>query len=229
MSREPSPAATDRRQYLRRLSAAAVIVAAVLPGALTSCKAGGRSGAATESATSGATPLVVPDAAALEAAGVCSLPCQITGTVRYNQPAWGPSTLITTLSVDEGTREGNIVAVDSRGKIRWRYRAGDWYELAPAEPAQDSTGHIFINYNPGRYNGVIILAPQDGTFADFKSLPPSGDYIERFYDATLVDVNDDGVYEVDASFNNCSPDCAGGTVTETVYRWNGTDYVPEGK
>ena len=34
------------------------------------------------------------------------------------------------------------------------------------QPGPDSTGNTFITYNPGRYNGVLVLIPTAGGFED---------------------------------------------------------------
>jgi hypothetical protein len=94
--------------------------------------------------------------------GRCSTPCVITGRVGFTHPTSGPSVLVTTLSATTDAREANIVVLDSAGTVRWHHRGGDWYELVPADPARDKTGHFFLNYNPGRYNGVIVLNPTAG-------------------------------------------------------------------
>ncbi len=53
-------------------------------------------------------------------------------------------------------------------------------------------GRIFIDYDPGRYNGVIILGPTVDGFEDFDALPPAGDYLGRFYYAEATDADRDG-------------------------------------
>lgn len=158
--------------------------------------------------------------------GVCVLPCEVTGRMSFEHPTWGQVELLTTLSTDAIQREANIAVVDENRDVRWSHRGGDWYELAPNNPARDDTGHLLLNYNPGRYNGVIALAPESGGFADFRTLPPPGDYRQRFYSAELRDVDGDGVFEVVTATNDCDPSCADGTVTFVQHRWNGDDYVP---
>jgi hypothetical protein len=100
------------------------------------------------------------------------------------------------------------------------------YTLAPAPRPVDAVGHIFLNYNPGRYNGVIVLDPIGGGFDDFHSLPTNGGLSGRFYSATATDTDDDGTYEIDRAVNDCRPSCASGSLTHTIYRWNGAAYTP---
>lgn len=159
--------------------------------------------------------------------GVCPRRCVITGQVDFSHPAWGRASLLTTLSASPDSFAADIVVFDEAGVIQWRYDGDSWYELAPARPAIDTTGHIFLNYNPGRYNGVIVLEAAPDTFRTFGTLPAPGEYDSRFYGATTVDVDSDGVFEIDQESNDCTPSCAGGTVSHQIYKWNGGNYVAE--
>jgi hypothetical protein len=59
--------------------------------------------------------------------------------------------------------------------------------------------------------------PTKTGFEDLQTLPPPDDYQTRFYCASAVDLDHDGVYEV------VEPDfCGAGT-----YRKHGTDYVKD--
>jgi hypothetical protein len=160
-----------------------------------------------------------------DAKGVCAIPCRVTSQVNFEHPVWGKSVLLTTVTSSNEKRDATIAVLNSSGEVRWKHDAGTWEELNLAQPPRDKTGHIFINFNPGRYDGVIILQPTADGFAPFETLPAAGDYDSRFYSATLIDSNADGVYEVDKATNNCVPTCAEGTITHVIYRWNGTDYV----
>lgn len=114
--------------------------------------------------------------------------------------------------------------VDASGSVVWSHPFGTkWYELAVNEPAIDDTGHLFVNFNPGRYNGVIVLAPIEDGFEDFGTLPDYGDYNTRFYYAEAVDPDEDGTLEVEVSENDCIPSCADGSITSTLYTWDGED------
>ncbi|GAA0909013.1 hypothetical protein [Virgisporangium aurantiacum] len=171
-----------------------------------------------------ADPLL-PSSQRLVQMGACKAACRITGQVDFDHPTWGPSRLLTTTSLNEIDREANIVVLDATGRMRWHHWGGDWFELAPAQPARDKTGHIFLNYNPGRYNGVIVLRPSPQGFDNFESLPPENDYQSRFYSASLQDENGDGTYEIDSAINDCDPNCAEGTINHKIYRWNGRTYA----
>jgi hypothetical protein len=159
----------------------------------------------------------------------------VTGRVDFIHPTWGPSTLLTSLRPAwEGqiSGEGFIRVVDATGRVRWASRTGapgtggvPWYEMALNDPAMDATGQIFVNWNPGRYNGVTVLQPVQGGMNDHATLAENGNYLGRFYYASIVDVEDDGTFEIADHHNDCVPSCAGGTVTTEFWRWNGTDYA----
>jgi hypothetical protein len=142
-------------------------------------------------------------------------------------PTWGPSRLLTTKSSNESVVDANIVVLDERNVVQWQHWGGAWIELSAATPPTDATDNLFLNYNPGRYNGVIVLRPIAGGFDDFGSLPEQGGYTSPFYSATLEDLNDDGIYEVVSQVNTCDPNCAEGRIERTVFRWDGTVYIAE--
>ena len=152
---------------------------------------------------------------------------KITGRVSFNHPAWGLSTLVTTELPDRAG--GWIYVVDGYQNVRWSRRfAGATDSLAPHKPAIDKLGHIFLDYNPGRYNGVVVLKPVPGGFDDMRTLPPDGEYNGRFYNAQAVDPDGDGQFDIDVARNDCNPSCAGGAISTQVFRWNGDDYAPTG-
>lgn len=152
----------------------------------------------------------------------CSSPCAVTGVVAFDHPTWGASNLVTS-GIEGGDYE--LEVVDANGSVVWSHQFGtNWYELAPNDPATDDTGHLFIDFNPGRYNGIIVLAPVEDGFEDFDTLPPYGDYNTRFYYADALDADGDGTVEVEVNDNDCNPSCAEGAITSTVYEWDGDDY-----
>ncbi|MBF6357171.1 hypothetical protein IU449_21940 [Nocardia higoensis] len=128
-----------------------------------------------------------------------------------------------------GAGEGCIAVVDRRGSKLLVQKVsiyGD--ELDFADPATDSTNNVFITYNPGRYNGVITLVPVAGGYADIGWNDPDGlnyqSTTHAYYYAELIGPGDDGRYAIEASSNDCEPDCAGGTITKKILRWNGSRY-----
>jgi hypothetical protein len=155
-------------------------------------------------------------------------------TIRFEHPAWGPVKLVTHQNSeysDDGTDPGPawLTVTDASGVVRFSWRHDFLYEFGPAgtspyddpkdrvESPVDSLGHVFLGFNPGRYNGTIVLVPTQRGFDDLRTLPPPDDYDTRFYCTSVLDLDHDGVYEV------VSPQyCEGQT-----YRWRGTDYVAD--
>jgi hypothetical protein len=172
------------------------------------------------------SPTAAVNAQLLRALGVCTTQCVISGQVSIQHPVWGKSTLITTATSANGTTMGtaHIAVIDAASQLKWSYTLPGMYSLAPAPKPIDAAGHVFLNYNPGRYNGVIVLDAIGGGFDDFDSLRkqdnPAGG---RFYSATATDVN--GTYEIDVAINDCVPDCAEGKLQHTIYQWTGTAYA----
>jgi hypothetical protein len=122
--------------------------------------------------------------------------------------------------------ESHLVAVDLQGRIRWRHDGGPWPVFAPASPRTDTLGHIFLTYNPGRYDGIVVLHPVANGFEDFGTLALAEDRATtRFYSSSLHDDNGDGIEEIHADINICDPNCAAANYVTTVYHWNGSDYV----
>jgi len=148
-----------------------------------------------------------------------------TGRIAFTHPTWGPSHLITTL---DGGPQGTarIYVVDAAGTIRWQHGIEGADEISPNDPGKDKTGHLFVNWNPGRYPGVIVLGPIANGMADYASLPDKDgrDYDTRFYSGASVDHEPDGVFEIDVEENSCKPDCAGGQKSTTTFAWKTGDY-----
>jgi hypothetical protein len=155
--------------------------------------------------------------------------CAEAGRIDFDHPVWGPSALVlwrVAHPFEAGVSVCQLVAFDASGAERWR---GEFEacgsDLRPASPTADAAGHLFVLFNPGRYDGTIVLAPTADGFADFATLPVGDDYNTRFYSSRVADVDGDGRLEVLVETNDCVPDCAGGSTTTVTYRWNGTDYV----
>jgi hypothetical protein len=148
-------------------------------------------------------------------------------TIWFVHPAWGLVKLVTELTSDPGP--ASLTVTDASDVLRFFFWHEHLYAFGPAgthpqaDPQDqvrspvDALGHIFLGFDPGRYNGVIVLVPTRDGFDDLGTLPPPDDYQTRFYCASVVDVDHDGVYEVVEP-----PFCGSGT-----YRWRGTDYVPD--
>ncbi len=158
-------------------------------------------------------------------------------TVEVDHPSWGAVRVVVTAAGDgHAPGPAAIQIFDSHGEVRFAYRSEFMYEFdlvggggrgeaeGLAGPV-DGAGHVFIRYNPGRYDGVIVLGFVDDGVDDFGTLP-SGTSSGRFYAGRTIDVDADGIYEVETSVNDCKPGCARGSVTRTNYWWNGSSYEP---
>jgi len=155
----------------------------------------------------------------------------VTGTTLIDHPAWGPTTIVVCGPTDTPIQDAGILAVDSTGSARWSTESSDnhvTYKLA--DPATDASGNIFIVYNPGRYDGVMILHP---TSESIEVLADSyASYQEQasplfFYYAKLVGPGTDGLYQIEQFDNDCVPSCAEASPTSSMYAWNGTTYVEQ--
>ncbi|WP_447925136.1 hypothetical protein [Georgenia muralis] len=148
-------------------------------------------------------------------------------SVTIQHPTWGEVTV--SLTEDTDTEDGLTrygVQVRDAGKILWErfeYSIGD-YGWSLNDPATDATGNVFIVYNPGRLDGIIVLRPVSGGMDHLGTADAQDDYLKQFYGAAAVDTDGDGDLEVRVFDNDCDPDCAGGTVSETVYHWDGSGY-----
>jgi len=94
--------------------------------------------------------------------------------------------------------------------------------------------HMFLEYVTGssatctkRIHDRVLVA-----FADQqrrRRFPKSGRPLLRKARLPLRRVGSpgtDGEYTIRQSHNNCTPDCATGTITTQDLHWNGNDYVP---
>ncbi|MEU7908589.1 hypothetical protein [Actinoplanes sp. NPDC049118] len=167
-----------------------------------------------------------PDPAALKRQKVCKSACRITSEAVFVHPGWGPVVLVTTAAVKEETRDANIAVTDQDGAIVWQHHAGDWEKLSVAAPTTDRTGNIFLTFNPGRSDGVIVLRPTYDGFDTFGSLPAEGDDDGTFYSATLTDADQDGAFDIELVETDCDSTCAEGRVTEALLYWTGKGYRP---
>jgi hypothetical protein len=158
--------------------------------------------------------------------GVCASACVITGSIPFQHPTWGASTLLTTLSLDTSRQESHLIVTDGANNIQFRYDNQEFKDkLTPANDGVDKAGNLFIVFNPGRYDGVVVLRPTRNGFDNFGTLPNPGDYNSRFYSARIVDTNGDGVFEIQQDSNDCNPSCASAKVVTATFFWNGADYV----
>ena len=163
-----------------------------------------------------------------DSTGMCASPCTITGSTAITHPSFGNVTLYT-LQPKNGPAEATAVLIDQQGKVRWalpgtaEQRAQ--YEFSLADPATDNTGLYFINYNPGRYNGLTVLRPS-ATGMDVVTGWYSKPLGQDLYFARLDGIGSDGKYTIIKSKLDCTPDCARGPVTEQRLKWNGSEFAP---
>lgn len=109
----------------------------------------------------------------------------------------------------------------------------DIYEndLHFADPATDATGNTFVTYNPGRYDGVLVLVPDTDGFEDIGWSDTEEHYSGgrfAYYHARLAGPGEDGRYAIIRSENSCVPSCAQGATTQVTLRWNGHEYLSAG-
>ena len=215
-----NPAATLHRRY-RRL---APVVSITL---VTACANGG---GPTPAPSSSANVTSVTQAQSLPNVPPPSpgCPSDVKTQQDIHHPALGTVRLFLLTDHSPGPTRDCVSAVASNGKQFTSIQidvAGD--SLAFANPVTDSTGNAFITYNPGRYDGVLVLVPTADGFEDIgwdnKDIRYSGK--RAYYDAKLNGPGPDGRYTITQFSNNCEPSCAGGSVTSQVLHWDGHDYV----
>jgi hypothetical protein len=141
-------------------------------------------------------------------------------TIWFVHPAWGLVRLVTQRNSDDGRDPGpaSLTVTDASGAVR--------YGEADVRAPVDTRGNVFLDYDPGRYNGVIVLVPTETGLDDLGTLPPPpDDYAGRFYCAATTDLDADGAYEiVEPKFCECAPECLP-DASRHAYRWDGADYV----
>lgn len=143
----------------------------------------------------------------------------------------GPVRIFLTLAGTGLDKVGCVASVTASGKVLPAIYIRVTSHFGFPSPASDATGNTFVTYNPGRYDGVLVLVPSRDGFEDIgwesESTASSPSYWGRLaiYYAELVGPGPDGQYTIRQSSNDCDPSCADGTVTDEDLRWNGKDYV----
>lgn len=155
----------------------------------------------------------------------CGTACAVVGQSVLRHPSWGTCWLVAFGPGHDGEPGSRIAVIDRTGTVRWRYQNDRWFTLSIANPAIDATGNVFLTFNPGRYDGVIVLRPIPGGFEDFGSLPAPNDYRSVFYFARVVSHDNAPDYAIEVSQNDCAPSCAEGVISHREYRWNGVSYA----
>jgi hypothetical protein len=160
---------------------------------------------------------------------------EVTGTVRLHDPIWGDLRVITSqLLQDDAPNELHLRVTDRTGKLRLR-RDWTWGSgvLGPNSPSTDASGNVFLRYNPGRHNGLIVLRGAGGRLEDFGTLPPGGD---DYYGTgpfgygadTQKSSESGGLLLIRQRDLDCDPSCAEGTYIVQMYSWHGDRYVKKG-
>jgi hypothetical protein len=177
--------------------------------------------------TSSAAPAVLPDAVPTNSG------CRgdVVAQKDIEHKFLGPVRIFLTLSGASLDKVGCVASVTASGKVLPAIYVRVTDHFGFPSPATDTTGNTFVTYNPGRYDGVLVLVPSPNGFEDIgwesKSTASDPSYWGRLaiYYAELVGPGPDGQYTIRKSSNDCDPNCAQGTVTDEDLRWNGTDYV----
>lgn len=132
---------------------------------------------------------------------------------------------------DSRITTGCIAAVTGNGRTLASINV-DIYEndLHFAAPLSDATKNTFVIYNPGRYNGVLVLVPDQDGFEDVGWISPKEEHYSGgrlvYYNARLVGPGEDGRYTIIQSSNSCNPSCADGAIAKITLYWNGHEYLP---
>ena len=165
-----------------------------------------------------------PNASALG----CGTGCVITSQTSLRHPSWGFVTLLTTTRPSSccDHRDGMFVVVDRDDRVLYRSRtlksiATQGFELIRSAPGVDRSkddGNIFVRYNQGIYDGVIVLRPNTSGFDDFGSIPAAGSTFGKYYSAQVVFGNGPAaiVDHLDQEDTDNIP---------TINQWNGSRYV----
>jgi len=151
----------------------------------------------------------------------CTGSCELAGTVPLDHPTWGDSVFVA--SEQDGDTE--LAVVDADGEVVWDRTLELWYVLS--DPEVDDLGHVFVEFTSGAGGtaGVMVFAPENDGLDDFGSLPDGEARFFGYNGDGVQDVDGDGTFEILVGSNDCIPDCAGGTVVNTTYEWDGEDYV----
>ena len=85
---------------------------------------------------------------------------------------------MTMLGIDASQPSATLAVLGHDGHVMWRYDTTEWSSLEPLQMAADASGNLFIRYNPGRYDGVVVVGWRGGRVQNFGSLPEAGSYFE---------------------------------------------------
>jgi hypothetical protein len=205
---------------------------AVLASALTMVFASGCTAGESTHSTKGPTRSATPPPASFPSGPPDAAHCP--GTVLdhrdISHPDLGAVRVFLVRRTGSGAASGCVASVTSKGRALASIDI-DIYEndLHFASPDSDATKNTFVIYNPGRYDGVLVLVPDKGGFEDVGWTEPDVHYRggkHAFYNARLAGPGGDGRYTIIQSQNSCNPSCADGAVSHVTLHWNGHEYLP---
>jgi hypothetical protein len=145
--------------------------------------------------------------------------CIVTGSASL--PGAPGLRVVSVLGGDVGRPPSALVALELDEHIVWRYDTVEWTALEPLHVATDTSGNLFFRYNPGRYDGVVVIGWRSGQVQTHGSLPEAGSYFGKFYNANVLDVDHDGLLDIAVHEHYCAATCPG----DKVFYWTGSDYV----
>ena len=162
---------------------------------------------------------------------VCAVQtCTVVVQLPYTHRTFG-SGLLAIVRGDSTIAGDLIVFVDSKANLlRWRAIPGGHFLGGPFEV--DRIGHILAMFGaggPGTW--VVVLSQSSNGFEDFGSLPrQDGRHGRRFAgrgepNESIVDLDNDGIYEIQVWSNDCQPSCGVGVRKPSIYRWREGEYV----
>lgn len=144
--------------------------------------------------------------------------CSIISSVEFDHPRWGRVRLETYTETPLPTRNpsksGYRVVSTKEHSVLLNKRLDDQFFSLNVYP-EERNGFLLIQYNPGRYDGVIVLHATADGMEDFGTDSYPRSYSGRFYDADVV--RDASGFKIVHSVNDCTPSCAQGRVTKTSY------------
>jgi hypothetical protein len=190
---------------------------------LMGCGGGNSGTAGSQSAPRPAARVSLPDTPPASA----DCPSNVIAREDVPHPSLGTVRLFLVLKSTSGPTQGCVIAAADTDKLVSAIPIDVSADsLSFANPVSDSTGNAFVKYNPGRYEGVLVLVPTQAGFEDIGWRVQHYSGKRAYYDAELSGPGPNGQYVIRASNNNCEPNCAGGTITTVDLHWDGHDYVP---
>jgi len=152
--------------------------------------------------------------------GACIEECGVVGISPMRHSQLGALWLVT-LQDPSGSAYGIL---DRAGQV---LRSGSIMNTSEIRAiGQDAAGTYFLSFNPGRYDGVVVLRPTTTGYTDLGSdATASGAMEMRFYPAWTEDDDGDGILSVVVGHAEGYNDPDGSSWT-VEHEWNGTDFIP---